>query len=429
MNKPLVRKRKQKKTQLSVLLILSRFKQNMESLRLFVENIAPHAAKQDELTSDRLTRLMSRAFKKPELVKLLKTAKKNGGKSSSDIKQRAIEVLTRELEPIRRIGSPKETLLYRSAFVLLVSYVEILMSELFKFHLLNHPSVLANRTSASIHLEKLLSCSGLDDAINQIIKAQVDKMLYSSFEDKVDVFSKELGVNDFNEHVDLVKLIEVMERRNLIVHNDLRVNSKYINKVPVYLRRRGKKAIKVGERLTITKSYFRESFDECHSFGLILLHDCWRKWSKDEVSVADKTIVQDTFELLEDDRWWVAQRVSAFGLRLDPKAELQRFSLHVNYCQSLKWQGDVAKLKKELETIDRSALQPLFALAVCALESDKDNFFRLLGKAARLNEIEKDDLMTWPLFREFREDPKFSRRVGYIFGAAKRVPSNKITAK
>jgi len=89
--------------------------------------------------------------------------------------------------------------------------------------------------------------------------------------------------------------------------------------------------------------------------------------------------------------------------------------LDVNYCQSLKWQDRKEELDEELKKFDISALSPKFALAVCALRSDRDGFYRNVENAIAVDKVKEKDFMEWPLFRELRKDPDYEERIKTVF--------------
>ena len=90
-------------------------------------------------------------------------------------------------------------------------------------------------------------------------------------------------------------------------------------------------------------------------------------------------------------------------------------SLDVNYCQSLKWQGKKKELDEELKKFDISALSPKFALALYALTSDRDRFYKNVEHVITVDKMRETDFMEWPLFREMRKDPDYEARIKTVF--------------
>ena len=93
-----------------------------------------------------------------------------------------------------------------------------------------------------------------NDILWNIIVKEVDKVLYENIRSIFDVFHKLISIENEIKNDDFVKLIEMKETRNLLLHNNLFVNAQYLNRTETY-----KRSTEVGEQLTITSEYATES--------------------------------------------------------------------------------------------------------------------------------------------------------------------------
>jgi len=142
------------------------------------------------------------------------------------------------------------------------------------------------------------------------------------------------------------------------------------------------------------------------------MQNCWRKWVKDELELADGYLITYAmYEALLGEKWGIAERLGLFSKECDVYNEASRLYLDINYCQSLKWQNKDTKLRQELEKFDVSVLSPKYLLAIAALKSDKDGFYKNIDKAIEVDEMVEEDFMEWPLFRELRKDDEYKQKI------------------
>lgn len=145
--------------------------------------------------------------------------------------------------------------------------------------------------------------------------------------------------------------------------------------------------------------------------GVILAQCCWRKWKKDEIMSADTLLIRSIYDALVKEEWATAERLGLFSKECDVCNDRNRLYLNINYWQSLKWQNKSQELEKELEKFDVSGLSPIYVLSLSALKSDGKSFHKNIKKAIISDNLKKEDLMEWPLFREFRKDPHYEKGI------------------
>ena len=93
--------------------------------------------------------------------------------------------------------------------------------------------------------------------------------------------------------------------------------------------------------------------------------------------------------------------------KLQKTSEKSQMYGQLNYWQSVKWQGRFEDVRKEVERADFSAKDPLYQLALLALDNKNERFFSLLPVVPRSEKLTLKDLKAWPIFREMREDPTY----------------------
>jgi hypothetical protein len=165
----------------------------------------------------------------------------------------------------------------------------------------------------------------------------------------------------------------------------------------------------------VNENYFADVFAEILIAGIVLTQCCWRKWRKTDIPNADSKLNTDMYDVLVKEKWTVAERVGLFSKECQVVDERSRLMLHVNYCQSLKWQNKKDALEQELKEFDVSTLSPVYVLASCALRSDTENFYKNIEKAIIVDKVEKEYFVEWPLFRELRKDPDYEQKIDKAF--------------
>lgn len=407
------KKVKKKKEQLDFEKIHSSFTTNTESLEAFVNNVAPIAKKHDKATREKLDKFTKGIFKIFGLPK---------GKIDKRKRKQVVEGVTEDqgnqiiqlVADLPRLTVPQAELLYRSSFVMLVSYFDFLLSDLVHYFYRKYPESLSGR-DLPLTLSELKLLGGVDEALDFVINKEAESVLYDSLEKQKLYLKNILKIDTKDSIINWNRLIEAIERRHIIVHNDCKINRRYLMKVDPSQIPEKTKDLKEGTRVWITERYFRSVFEEICVSGLVLLQCCWRKWEKDDTANADHRLVLDIYDTLVKEDWMCAERLGLFSKGCVVTDQACRLVLDVNYCQSLKWQGKEDELQEELKKFDISALSPKFALTVYALRSDHAGFYRNVENAIRVDKMSKEDFMKWPLLRELRKDPDYVTRIETVF--------------
>ncbi|MBA7481891.1 MAG: hypothetical protein GH158_01815 [Dehalococcoidia bacterium] len=406
-------KKRRKEEEHDVITIHRSFSSNLEGLDTFVGNLGPIVEKHDT----RAIRKIERGVR--DITKVLGIRRGKNGKVIEDKGERKIsqEQLDRVVEMasgLVGINLAQARLLYNSAFVMLISYFDFLISDLIHCFYRKYPESLTGK-ELSITLNELKSLENVEEAINHIVSKEVERILYENFDKQKNYLNSFMKIDTQDELLQWNVIQEGIERRNIVVHNDSKINRRYLSSVDLSIVPEKKKELKIGEKIGISDDYFRKTWEEIYIAGSILIQNCWRKWMKEDIGGADRALNSDIYDALVKERWVLAERLGLFSKGCKVSSQQTRLYFDINYCQSLKWQGKTEELNKELEKIDVSTLSPIYLLAIYALRSDKENFYRGIEKAVIIDELKESDLMLWPLFKEFRKDQEYEERVKSIF--------------
>lgn len=382
----------------------------MESLNEFARSLGGIVSDHDKKVID--------SFKKV-LDKLILTSKVNKKSKSSSKKSYKITLKEQDYKKLiaavgRRNKIPHSDILYRSSFVMLFTYFDNLLSDLMHNYYERYPKSFEGE-NFKISLSELTSINDIKEAKEYLINKHIDSQMYNSLESQINYFKDHLNVSCKKEDLNWENIDEVRERRNIIVHNGGIVNRKYVQKFKKRDLSTDVEILKEGDVLKIDSKYFLKSLDALFFAGIIFTQECWRTWSPKETESADITLNNVIINLLLEEKWSLAQKMSQYGEKSNPYNEEHRLLFYFNYCQSLKWQKKNKELEKELDKLDTSSLKPKYLAAHSALINDIPNFYKYVKKAVASGDLDKDHLFDWPIFREIRKNKNFRVKINRIF--------------
>ncbi|NQT67608.1 MAG: hypothetical protein HQ569_08570 [Actinobacteria bacterium] len=360
-----------------------------------------------------LDKKINNILKMPD-TEIKKTQKK---KKTIKLTKEQTQKFYKILKYARKIKPPHSSILFKSSFIMLISYLDFLISDLIHFYFKSYPRNLSN--DLSIKLSDLLLCNSLDEAIKNIINEEIEKILFNNLNYQKKIFKERFKV-DLKEKILNWNLInEAIERRNIIIHNDSKINKRYLSNVNLDILPLEKKNIKEGARVTIGSKYFKNVYNEITLSGIILMQCCFRKWDKNLLDQANIFLINDMYNLLLKEEWSLAERLGLFVKENDCLKTIRNNAIYtvliINYCQALKWQNKSDELEKELVNIDSSTLSPKFVLGIAALKDNEEEFYKNVENAIRVDKVTKNDFKEWPLFRNFRLNKNYTKKINKVF--------------
>lgn len=146
----------------------------------------------------------------------------------------------------------------KGLFVLGVSHLEVLLSDLLKRITLLHPDSLGilyrkNEKTDKIKYEVSIDNLVVGNITSNIIEKKIDKLCFDNIEA---IIKKLTEVLNFDLKINIDKVVEIKETRNLLLHNNLIVNDFYLNKTKSI-----KRSEKKGKQLPLDKAYVKDSIE------------------------------------------------------------------------------------------------------------------------------------------------------------------------
>lgn len=412
--------RKEKRNDAEV--IFDGFSQNMRGLSAFVGNVAPIVIKYDKRAVKRMEKVAKRIDK---IISKGKDTSAENKREETTVKlsKEQFDEVIRAASELPRISLGQAELLYKSSFVMLISYFDFLISDLIHCYYRMYPESLSGK-DLGIPLNELKLCDDISEAIDIIVNKKADAVSYGNLESQKEFLERDLKIDTKENIVNWAMINEGVERRNIIVHNNSRINRRYLGNVDLSLVPERRKEMKEGEEIVISEKYFARLYEEILITGIILVQCCWRKWRKDDIDNADNRLISAIYNALVEERWSVTERLGFFSKECEVYSTANRLYLDINYCQSLKWQDKKNELEKELKKFDVSSLSPKYLLALAALKSNREGFYRNFEKAITVDEMKEIDFMEWPLFREIRKDADYEEKIKSAFARSKEVDAD-----
>ena len=187
-------------------------------------------------------------------------------------------------------------------------------------------------------------------------------------------------------------------------------NNSIVNKK--YLSRTGNPfKVEIGNQLEVKADYLKNSIAEIKLAGIVLIMNCWGKWSKDNVTEAVGELMDLTFELLLTNKNELVLKICEYiDKNIKPRNDDEESYIlraKVNNCIALKRLGKSEILTNKLKGIRTSSMSPIFKIAKHLLKNEHKETIPLIKQAIIVDELMKDDFMEWPLFEDIRRDEKF----------------------
>lgn len=304
-------------------------------------------------------------------------------------------------------------LIPRNFLVSYVSEFDCFLGSLLRVIYTKKPELL-NDSSRQITYSDLLSFDSLTDAKEQVLEKEIESILrkshsehFSILENKFDIkLRKDLGIWS--------EFIEITERRNLFVHANGIVSSQYLK----VCSQHGSdvSGVAVGDRLKVDSEYLFRAYKVIYEISVKLAHVLWRKLFPQDRENADNSLNNVGFSLVAKEKNSLAADILEFAISL-PKHhnETIKRMMAINLAQAYLRSEQRDKSQNVLKRFDWSATGYEFKLAVAVLNQDNENAAKLLRTVVATGDLSEEEIVEWPLFKEFRKTEPFFQAFKDLF--------------
>ena len=296
-------------------------------------------------------------------------------------------------------------LIPRNFLVSYVSEFDNFLGSLLRTLYTNKPELL-NDSSRQITYTDLLGFDSLDDAKEHVLEKEIESILRKSHTEHFSILESKFDIQ-LRKGLDIWSdFIEITERRNLFVHANGMVSSQYLK----VCKQHGHdiKDISLGERLTVDSEYLSHAFKIIYEISVKLAHVLWRKVLPSERADADNNLNNVGFNLVAKGNNTLAASILEFSIGL-PKHhnETIKRMMVINLAQAYLRSDKKEKCEALLKRFDWSATGYEFKLAVAVLNKENDNAAKLLKIVIGAGDLSEENIVEWPLFKEFRKTEQF----------------------
>ena len=278
--------------------------------------------------------------------------------------------------------------------MLLVRYEEAI-SGLLKYLINKYPVAYLSEKTIT-YAEFISMSSDITDIKERFIEKEVEDIMRQPLSDWYEIFRAKHKAQFDVKSEEFIKFKEIYYRRNLVVHNQSIVNEIYLSNVDTELKK--------GDELNIDKSYLKEAFKLTEK----IIYNTF--WGLKKVSNKPQQLQQILFDIgfkhMLNSEWELSEHV--YKLLKDEKeqSDAEKICNIINYWISIKNQGRLDEILKEIQEFDVSARSGEFKVAKYALLDDHEKVSEILESVID-NEIPASYVETWPLFLQYRETDNY----------------------
>lgn len=389
--------------------IYNTYFENLNSVKLYFNKFGNLASGEDESIKEKSKEFFDQALSdiKEEVDRVKKNEEENDSLSKQEV-EAFLTKFARKLKKQPKISPRNYEILSRSSFLMLNNYFEYLIADLLSYYYNKFKNSL-NEKEFKFTLKELNEYDSIEEATKDLIVKEVESLIIEkSFNELLEHFEEKLSISLEKDLIKWDEIIEIRERRHLIVHNSSIVNKKYIS------RTKNPFNYQIGDIVHIDKDYFLKSWSQFKLAGQLLIFNCWGNWDKDNVDNAIYEIMIQTFEDLNSKNYDLVCKTCKYSEQIEPKNEDQEdyiLRIKVNNAISLKKQNKDNEVKKVLKKIKVGTATPIFKIAHNILSDKHDDLEELFTQAIIVDKLNIDSYLEWPIFDFIRGKEEINQKL------------------
>ncbi|EEZ81779.1 TPA: hypothetical protein N2935_004513 [Vibrio parahaemolyticus] len=306
-------------------------------------------------------------------------------------------------------------LIPKSFLVSYVSEFDSFLGNLLKVIYRRKPELL-NGSERQLTFSELQDFKSIEDAREHILEKEVETLLRKSHAEHFNVLEKKFEM-PLKKGLDIwSSYIELTERRNLFVHCDGVVSSQYLSVCQQHSV--DTKGLSTGQKLTVDSDYLKSAYSIIYELAVKLTHVLWRKQFPEDRETADRSYNDLCFELILHQEYHLASKLLEFAVNDFKKYHNETYKrmFVINLAQAYKYSSEDKKCATLIKRFDWNASGYEFKLAIAVLREEFEDALEYMQKAVATEDIGEVEFIEWPLFKEFRKDPRFISKFEDLFG-------------
>ncbi|MHA6481041.1 hypothetical protein ACX1C1_03855 [Paenibacillus sp. strain BS8-2] len=325
----------------------------------------------------------------------------NGDIVDNNDKYEKIKSILNGMKSIDRKLTQK-LILNQSSLINLVVFFELLIANIIKYRLFKYPDA-ANLKDKTLTIDEIRRLGNFENAEAYLIENEVEGIIRQKHQEWFAYFKKNLKTVNFDFMTRFeAELNEIIQRRNLFVHNEGIINNIYLSNVNSALTN----GLKKGKYLKMNNSYLNQSINVIEHIGLLISLELWRAMEK-KSEVRWDFCSGYGYELLMEGRWELANDVYKFFCDEKESGSENKSIALINYWLTMKKLGKYSEIKSTAERADFSDKRDRYQLSYYSIIEDRNNFYHVLHNLTISRDVRKVELLEWPVLYIFRDEPEF----------------------
>lgn len=203
-------------------------------------------------------------------------------------------------------------IILKGLFTYQVSKLEIMMNEILRGLLNSYPEKIPEKS-----FKKSVILKDSETLIATIADEYIQSLSYDNINNYLSKFSEILSINKISDSIS-DQIIEMKETRNLLVHNDLKVNEVYLSKCKGYCRANEDS---INRKLPFDSKYVEQCLDICTQLTEFISLELREKYKNHTKIKAMKEIWNYLFgsPILRFDDYWEHDEIYLHSFKLDFK--------------------------------------------------------------------------------------------------------------
>lgn len=295
-----------------------------------------------------------------------------------------VEIVNREFSEPSNSGM----ILRRSTLIHLVGFLEIFLQNLLFAYYYLHPE------DGSVQQDEA--------SLKKWAMRKAEARMKGNWKTKIQNI-RTLGASLFSTETYLDELLEIVQRRHLMTHNDGVIDDYFLSNIPEKYKL--EKTWKVGQVLVVSNEYLQRALDVVQLIGCALHQSAWRTWVSPSPKKANETFGNFIFASLQQERYQLVSDLADLSSYLAlPKKHVH--ITKVNQAIAYRECGRNDKLQRLIYELDRFSPSLSVQIAVAVLRNDYKKTHLLLLQAVKKNQLWKIS-KDWPLFKPIANEPWF----------------------
>ncbi len=158
------------------------------------------------------------------------------------------------ISTLRSLSQP----LLEMVFCRIIDNFEVYLSDAVREVMNAQPNML--RSNEQVRVDYVLQFTTMDELLTNLIEKKVNELAYLGFEKLEGWFKERMGMAIATSKSERETIVELIETRNLVVHNRAKVNDKYLRNV-------SNSTLKLGELRTLDAAYLVS----CHELLVMIV--------------------------------------------------------------------------------------------------------------------------------------------------------------